>query len=607
MSLSPHRLDIKALVVLMAIASLFLGLSYLVLNHVVLPAFQALEEEEARDNLDRVRSAIRSDLAHLRATASDWAFWDHTAEFVEGKRDDYEAENLTASSFHTLKVDLVYLYDRGGGLRWGKAFDADGAVMTLEPFVGERLPPDHPLRLVGDGPEGRSGVMLTERGPFLIVAKPLIGSDRDRPSAGTLIFGQALREPMIASLRERTRVAFDLWPVGSEPADHADIPGRLALDPEGPAASVVAPPLADTVWSFGTIADIEGKQGLLVRAATPRTITAAGSRVVEVSMVFMVVAAVADMAVVWLLLHRLIIRPIRRLKDHIGRSGPGEQLELLGWERRDEIGVLARAFDRLQVDVRRHTQALASAMEHVVAAGQAKAAFMASMSHELRTPLNAIIGFSDVMAREMFGPLQNPRYREYANDIHISGEHLLNLVNQVLDMSKAESGRLELSEEPIELDELGAAAIRMVTPQAAQAGIALECKIAPGVPPLLGDRLRLMEVLLNLLSNAVKFSDPGGSVTLSAWCAERGGIGIEVRDTGVGMSPDDIPRAMAPFVQLDNNHGRNLKGTGLGLPLARKMTELHGGEFLLASGLGEGTRATLLFPAARVAPAELRA
>lgn len=235
-----------------------------------------------------------------------------------------------------------------------------------------------------------------------------------------------------------------------------------------------------------------------------------------------------------------------------------------------------------------------------VEANHTKSVFLANMSHELRTPLNAIIGFSDVMRREMFGPLPNPRYREYVRDINVSGEHLLHLINQVLDMSKAESGQLELAEEAIDIEAMTTAAFRMVTPQADKAGVALDMTIEPGLPALLGERLRVTEVLLNLLSNAVKFTDAGGRVTVAAACTPAGELTMTVADTGVGMSAADIPRALAPFVQLENNRGRNLAGTGLGLPLARKMTELHGGTLDVVSSPGAGTKVTLVFPAVRV-------
>ena len=601
---SLHRLDCKALVVLMAVATVFLGLSALVLTFVVLPAFEQLEEQDAKDNLERVRHAVTTELGHLAATAADWAFWDETRDFVQGKRDAYAAENLTDSSLQTLKLDLVYLYDRAGALRWGKAFDRERAPLALDAFADDPLPPDHPLFAGGDDPAGRRGVLTTDRGPYLVAARPLIGSERDKPSGGTLVFGRALDETAVAAMREQTRVDFDLWPSDGVPEPYRTV----AAGVEGAEAAVWLPPdSSEVLWSFGTMPDYRGVPALVVGVRTPRTVTAAGASVVEASMIFMVIAAAIDLAVVWLLMRRLILRPIGRLKDHIARSTPGEPQPPLGWTRKDEIGVLARAFDRLQEDVRRHTQALASAMEHVIAAGQAKSSFLASMSHELRTPLNAIIGFSDVMVRELFGPLQNPRYREYANDINTSGEHLLQLINQVLDMSKAESGRLELEEEAIDVGAMAVSACRMVTPQAEKAGVALGMEIEPGLPALTGDRLRLTEVLLNLLSNAVKFTDAGGRVTVTAGCGDSGGLVVSVADTGIGMAVEDIPRAMAPFVQLDNNRGRNLTGTGLGLPLARKMTELHGGRFELASAPGTGTTVTLRFPSARVQRARLTA
>ena len=228
-----------------------------------------------------------------------------------------------------------------------------------------------------------------------------------------------------------------------------------------------------------------------------------------------------------------------------------------------------------------------------------KSQFMANMSHELRTPLNAIIGFSEVIRDALVGPIA-ARYQEYARDIHSSGRHLLSLINDVLDLSKIELGRLELHEEPIDLAKLVDDCRRFVAERAKAGDLTLAIELPAELPALRADGLRLKQVVLNLLSNAVKFTPPGGHITVEVSPTADGGIALAVADTGIGMRPDEIPTALEPFRQIDSALNRRYEGTGLGLPLARTLTELHGGTLTITSTPRQGTIVVLTLPAERV-------
>ncbi len=251
-------------------------------------------------------------------------------------------------------------------------------------------------------------------------------------------------------------------------------------------------------------------------------------------------------------------------------------------------------------DEKRREEELHESMIRAEAANRAKSAFLANMSHELRTPLNAIIGFSEMMTREMLGPLHNERYAEYACDIHASGTHLLEIINEILEFSKAEAGRLSLNEEELDIAAVIAGALRLVREQAQQAGIGLHLKAPPGLPRLRADELRLRQIVLNLLSNAIKFTASGGRVELRVAADARQGCVIEVSDNGIGIAPEDLPRALQPFGQVDNFMTRRHPGTGLGLPLAKSLVELHGGTMSLVSAPGRGTTVTVRLPAGRL-------
>ena len=233
-------------------------------------------------------------------------------------------------------------------------------------------------------------------------------------------------------------------------------------------------------------------------------------------------------------------------------------------------------------------------------ASEAKSNFLAQMSHELRTPLNAIIGFSDIISRELFGGVGQNCYREYASDILAAGQHLLELINNLLDLSKAEAGKLELCDEAIDVAVLCEECIRLVLVRAREQQVRLVTTVPGNLPAFRADRLRIKQILVNLLSNATKFTPEGGSVELCAQLARDGGFEFLVSDTGIGMAPEMIPVALEPFRQLGSpTSARSVEGTGLGLSLAKSLTEQHGGTITIESEVDQGTRVTMHFPPGR--------
>jgi signal transduction histidine kinase len=260
---------------------------------------------------------------------------------------------------------------------------------------------------------------------------------------------------------------------------------------------------------------------------------------------------------------------------------------------------LERRVEERTAELRATNEQLRAAKEKAEFADRTKAEFLANMSHELRTPLNAIIGFAEVMGQALMGPL-DAKYRDYASEIHGAGRHLLDIINDILDLSKIEAGRLELREETLELREVVAACRRVVSPRAETAGVTLSFDLRPGLPLVRADELRLKQIVLNVLTNAVKFTPAGGTVSLSAAADAAGGVVIAIRDTGIGMKPEDIAVALEPFRQIDSQLSRRYEGTGLGLPLVKRLSELHGGRLDIESAPGQGTTVSISLPAERV-------
>lgn len=295
----------------------------------------------------------------------------------------------------------------------------------------------------------------------------------------------------------------------------------------------------------------------------------------------------------------------RRLSEH--REPHGETLQklrggrwiLTRWRRANDSGVVYFHTDITQVKeqeqaLRAAGEAERAAREQAEAANRAKSTFLATMSHELRTPLNAVIGFSEIIELETFGPVA-PRYREYGSLIVKSGRHLLKIINDILDIAKLQSGKTELHLESVDPATSMREATAMLSWKAKEVGVSLRCEPDECLPPIFVDVTRLRQILINLLSNALKFTPSGGMVSLRAH-AGASDVLIEVADTGIGISPEDLPKALEPFGQIENALTRTQDGTGLGLPLTKNLVESHGGVFEIESEVGKGTTVRIRLP-----------
>ncbi|HVW75457.1 MAG TPA: MHYT domain-containing protein [Rhizomicrobium sp.] len=316
--------------------------------------------------------------------------------------------------------------------------------------------------------------------------------------------------------------------------------------------------------------------GMSALVYRPDPLVAAGNVVMAPTMLALAVAPVAFLIMAFGLIGSLI-------DHHLERQAEGE----------------AEKLRRYIEELEKAKQELLIAKAQAEAGNRAKSSFLANMSHELRTPLNAIIGFTDLMRQQVLGPIQPAKYQGYIADVHQSGEHLLNLINDILDLAKIEAGRRELQVRPVDLASLARQALVFVQSQAEKRQILLSSEIGP-IGMIKGDERALLQVLTNLLSNAVKFSHPGGRVILFARDTPDGGIALGVEDEGPGMSPEGLKKALEPFGQASDMWTVEGSGTGLGLPIVKGLVETQGGIFHLESQVGRGTRAWAEFPADRL-------
>ncbi len=272
----------------------------------------------------------------------------------------------------------------------------------------------------------------------------------------------------------------------------------------------------------------------------------------------------------------------------------------------DQLGSIASrkrvetALQAARVSAELAANSATDAMVAAQAANRAKSEFLANMSHELRTPLNAIMGFSQIIAEQTLGPIGTERYVEYSRDINGSAEHLLAIINDILDLARIEAGKAELTEDPLDPQQLIASCIRVVSERARLAGVTIRFDADSANFVFLGDERKLKQIVINLLSNAVKFTPTDGTIDIDWKIIEDRCCALIVADTGIGIAPVDLQRVLQPFAQAESGLNRRYEGTGLGLPLTRGLVELHGGRFRLESELGRGTTAIVEWPLSRV-------
>ena len=348
--------------------------------------------------------------------------------------------------------------------------------------------------------------------------------------------------------------------------------------------------------TFGTITAVWSMERVRAEAIRHATILFLG--------ILLVCSVLSLLA--YLFINILAVVPINRISRRLsgfreGNFGPTEKLPATVSAELQRLDQSVDTLATFLIERQRHVRELSEAKEAAESASNAKSTFLAMMSHELRTPLNAINGFSEVLSGEMHGPLNNNKYKCYAQEIHASGEHLLALINDILDVSKIEAGKADLVTHETDIEQVVSAAVRIVCEPKVLEEIDIALEIAPELPIVTADERRLRQVMINLISNAVKFSPAGGKIVVSAeWDQERG-LTIAVSDSGIGIASEDLERVLEPFSQIENIYCRRHEGTGLGLTLTKALVELHGGRLELESALGEGTTVRLRFPSSLAA------
>jgi len=355
----------------------------------------------------------------------------------------------------------------------------------------------------------------------------------------------------------------------------------------------------DLISGYATVP--ETGWGVIVSQPVPE-LAAKAADVRQVALILVTCGIVVAAFVSWFFAGRLT-RPLDALQMTAQRIANGKlhsRVPPLARFTATDLCELADDFNEMAARIQGDQEALTTAVSRAQSADRAKSRFLANMSHELRTPLNAIIGFSQTMENQLFGPIGSERYVNYATDIRQSGEHLLSIINYILDLSKIEDGDITIEDDVVNVATLVTAVHTMLKGAAVEGQVALTQTVEPALPTIHGSEVKLKQTLANLVSNAIKYTQKNGRVEINAWRDQGGGVSIAVRDTGIGMSKTDLTTALVPFGRVANEMSERVGGAGLGLPLAKRFVEIHGGRLEIESAPNAGTTVTIRLPASRI-------
>ncbi len=570
-----------------------LGLSiclggYVALRTAVLPAFEEFEHRSAREALSRATQALNSDLHALEAMNLEYSEWNDTIEYVRGSYPEYEEEYLRPEFWQGINMTTILVFDSQGTpvFAW-VGHPSDGRRMPWTDELLAELHPGHPLIVHESGSSSLTGLLNTPAGLMQIASYPVVSSDGTGPAFGTLIAGNFITDERVSNLGQRATVGLALHRIGNDEVEPHVGAALQAIEGSGDRTLVTTN--AESVHGYQLLPDIAGAPAVVIETWQPRTISEIGRTVIRTTMIFLAAGSIGFLLAALILLQQLIVSPIKTLTQSILDIRQSGDLEIdVSSHRSDEVGVLANEFSALTASLKKTSDELEAARDEALSMSKAKSEFLARMSHEIRTPMNGVLGMTELLRNTALDDKQE----QFAKAVYESAESLLHIINDILDISKIESGRFELDIAPFNLRHMVEECLDLLAEAAHRKDLELVGSIPPDTHVFVeGDALRLRQVLINLVSNAVKFTEHGEiSVRVSEQQNNPESVQyrFEVEDSGVGVSPENLEKIFEPFSQEDGSTTRRYGGTGLGLSICNQLLTLMGGEISAECQLGKG-------------------
>ena len=629
-------LKTKTSLIMIATTLTLLVVMYIPVRIYFLQIFIDTEVQRGKTNIQRTLNAMPSDLLdRLNRSTTDWAAWDDSYTFIQGLNPDFVESNLLSDrTFVNLGLNFILFFDAAGKIVFERA---------LDPITNEKMPiPDgfryhiRPDSLLLHHPTTQSsqrGIILIPD-PVLIVSRPIVTNEEEGPIRGTLIFGRFLSPTVVQQIAEKVSLPVDIYAFDDPavPLDIQQIRSRLTT------TTIIVQPLGnETTAGYTLLRDVYDHPALVMRITTPRDIYLQGSKIILYIGIALIIVGVIFGRVTMILLDRIVLMRITQLGRDIIYVYENENFSSrVSVRGNDEVSDLAAITNTmLEMIEHRNTElakAMAVAQDARLAAEEAnrtKSQFLANMSHELRTPLNAIIGYSEMLQEEV----EDLGYEDIApdlNKIQTAGQYLLSLINDILDISKIEAGKMELYLETFDLSDLINSIVNTIQPLIDKNNNKLTVHYDQIVTTMYSDQTKVRQILFNLLSNACKFTQKG-TVTLAVQyetvqieqqrtpdpeidlslptIVHNDGMSIptsnrllfvifRVSDTGIGMSSEQLKRLFKAFSQADASTMRKYGGTGLGLVISQCFCHMMGGDIQVESASGQGTTFTVYLPVA---------
>jgi len=581
----------KAAIILSLGFVLLVGFYTVFTQSTIIKSYNDLEDHFSRQYVDRTSDQLDRQIDYITVINENWASWDATYSFMQDRNPAFLTTNFDTENLLGWQTSFVLLWDTGGevvhisgvDIETGQQLPLNSQSVSSGNFKSQLLP------YTGSG-SSVHGLILFDGIPTMFALNPILDSDGFGPARGSLIFGRFLDDHAVAQLAADVGI-----PVSAYGVHSPEVPAEVLADTSGLAWTQKLD--ADRVASFRALEDIGGEPVIVLRTEMQRQIYRQARKSFTSTIIIFCVVGLLVVTAAIIFLQKSILSRVSRMVHQVSQIGKsGELSRRIEFSGSDEIASLGSNINGMLVNLETVDEELRQKNQELQMANTAKSDFLAQMSHELRTPLNAILGFSELMADEILGKL-NKEQKGSVEDVISSGRHLLHLIDDVLDLSKIEAGKIDTTTEPVDLDEVVQQATREMDPILNKNGQQLSVENLPLSRPVIANRGMLLQIIANLLSNAAKFSPRDSRITVRAEEKDKW-LEFSVTDVGLGIREADQGKIFEAFFQSETAGGKVREGTGLGLNICKQYIEAMGGRIRVTSTYGEGSTFTFTLPMA---------